>query len=124
MQCQTIIDKVSENHLFPTEENCFNFQASLASQTPILKTAVRDMVKIDIKTKWNNKVDQLEVQGDFVKLLISEDSDVTWKSYIYGVPKGVMEWAMRSSTNILATPDNLKRWKKVRSQTNHQLSIH
>ena len=26
-----------------------------------------------------------------------------------------MEFAMRSSTNILATPDNLKRWGKVRS---------
>ena len=30
-----------------------------------------------------------------------------------GVPKGVMEFAMRSSTNILATPDNLRRWKKI-----------
>ena len=26
-----------------------------------------------------------------------------------------MEFALRSSTNILATPDNLKRWGKVRS---------
>ena len=115
VQCQTIINRVSENHIFPTEENCYNFQASLASETPKLKTAVKEMVKTDLKAKWNNKVEKLEVQGDFIKLLITEDSDVSWKSYIYGVPKGVMEWAMRSSTNILATPDNLKRWKKVRS---------
>ena len=87
----------------------------MASETPKLKTAVKEMVKTDLKDKWNNKVEKLEVQGDFIKLLITEDSDVSWKSYIYGVPKGVMEWAMRSSTNILATPDNLKRWKKVRS---------
>ena len=50
-----------------------------------------------------------------LNLLLSEQSNVTWKSYLYGVPKGVMEFAMRSSTNILATPDNLKRWNKTRS---------
>ena len=57
------------------------------------------------------------MQGDFVKLLESEQSNVTWKSIIYGVPKGVMAFAMRSSTNTLATPDNLRRWKKVVSDS-------
>jgi hypothetical protein len=35
------------------------------------------------------------------------------KSYIYAVPRGVMSFAMRASTNSLATPDNLARWGKV-----------
>ena len=34
---------------------------------------------------------------------------------IYGVPRGVMGFAMRSATNTLATPDNLRRWKKVQN---------
>ena len=38
-------------------------------------------------------------------------------SVIYGVPRGVMQFAMRSSTNTLATPDNLKRWKKTASDS-------
>ena len=46
-------------------------------------------------------------QGDFLNLLISEKSIVTWKSFIYGVPKGVMEFAMRSGTNILASPETV-----------------
>ena len=62
---------------------------------------------------------QLVIQGDFLKLLESEQTNVTWKSIIYGVPKGkgVMAFAMRSSTNTLATPDNVKRWKKVVSDS-------
>jgi hypothetical protein len=50
-----------------------------------------------------------------LELLVEEGLDVTWKSYMYGVPRGVMTFAMRSATNTLATPDNLKRWKKARS---------
>ena len=42
-----------------------------------------------------------------------EKVDVMWKSYIYSVPRGVMGFAMRASTNSLATPDNLARWGKV-----------
>ena len=68
-------------------------------------------------TKWNDKVKSLVYQGDFINLLISEKSNVTWQSIIYGVPRGVMGFAMRAATNTLATSDNLKRWKKTRSDT-------
>ena len=54
-----------------------------------------------------------KIQVDFLTLLISDN--VTWKRTIYGVPRGVMGFAMRSATNTLATPDNLKRWKKVQN---------
>ena len=36
---------------------------------------------------------------------------------IYGVPRGVMGFAMRSATNTLTTPDNLRRWKKTQNDT-------
>jgi hypothetical protein len=90
-------------------------ESSLRNQLPILKKAVKETVAEQFKAKFNNQANNLQVQGDFISLLSSEDLDVTWKSYIYGVPRGVMSFAMRSSTNILATPDNLKRWKKARS---------
>ena len=64
-----------------------------------------------------SRVKDLIVQGDFLNLLISEKTNVAWKSIIYGVPNGVMELALRSSTNTLATVVNLKRWKKIRSDT-------
>ena len=54
------------------------------------------------------------MQGDFVKLLIEEESSVTWQSIIRQVPRNIMSFAVRSATNTLATPDNLKRWGKRR----------
>ena len=46
-------------------------------------------------------------------LLAEEEASVPWQSLIYAVPKGVMSWAARASTNCLASPDNLARWKKI-----------
>ena len=64
-----------------------------------MKTAVRNEVQSVYKDIWREKVERLVSQGDFLKLLESEQSDVTWKGLIYGVPKGVMAFAMRSATN-------------------------
>ena len=114
-ECQTIIENVGENMMLPTPENCYNFESSLSHQLPKLKEAVRLEVQFIYLEKWNEKVKDLIIQGDFLNLLISEQSNVSWRSIIYGVPKGVMQFAMRASTNTLATPDNLKRWKVARS---------
>ena len=116
-ECQSIIEKVSENMMLPMRENCYNYDASLSHQLPKLKEAVRQEVQFNYLEKWNSRVKDLVVQGDFLNLLVSEKSNVSWRSIIYGVPKGVMQFAMRASTNTLATPDNLKRWKVSRSDT-------
>ena len=71
-------------------QNCVSMESSLRHDVPKLKKAVRQTIHEKFK----------------------EDLDVTWKSYIYSVPKGVMSFAMRASTNILATADNLKRWNR------------
>ena len=47
-----------------------------------------------------------------MKLLQTDQQDIIWKSYIYSVPTGVMGFAMRASTNSLATPDNFARCGK------------
>ena len=122
VKCKELFEKVSEQMLIPTNENCVNYEVSLAHQMPKLKEAMKKEVQLEYLDKWNDKVKRLVSQGDFLNLLISEKSNVTWKSFIYGVPKGVMEFAMRSGTNILATPDNLRRWGKTRSD-NCQMCI-
>ena len=48
--------------------------------------------------KWNTKVRDLVTQGDLLQLLISEQSNVTWKSIIYGVNKGMMEFPMQQTS--------------------------
>ena len=59
---------------------------------------------------WNDKVKKLTLQGDFAKILIEEQTNVTWKSIINNIPKGVLSFALKASVNGLNTPDNLKRW--------------
>ena len=84
--------------------------------------AVREQVQLLYLEKWKEKVKDLVLQGDFLNLLISEQTNVCWQSVIYGVPKGVMEFAMRASTNKLATLDNLKRWKITSNDNCHMCS--
>jgi hypothetical protein len=74
----------------PTSENCYNLETSLKTQLPKLKEAVREEVQFQYLEKWNSRIKDLLVQGDFLKLLESEQSNVSWKSLIYGVPRGVM----------------------------------
>ena len=52
------------------------------------------------------------MQGDFAKLLVEEKQSVTWQNIARKVPRNVMAFAARLSTNSLASPNNLKRWGK------------
>ena len=52
------------------------------------------------------------MQGDFLSLLVEEDNCVTWKSFIWSVPRGVAKFAVNASLNTLPSADNLKRWGK------------
>ena len=80
----------------------------------IVKKAVKRSIQEDILNKWNTKVEQLTLQGEFTKLLIEEQSSVTWQSIIRKMPRNVMSFAARLSTNSLATPSNLVRWARER----------
>ena len=48
-----------------------------------------------------------------LRLVAEEEKDISWQSLIFAVPKGVMAWMARASTNCLASPDNLAKWKKI-----------
>ena len=52
------------------------------------------------------------MQGDFLSLLIEEDTAVTWKSFIWSVPRGVAKFAINAGLNTLPSADNLLRWGK------------
>ena len=97
-QCNQIFEEISENPAIPTPENSYNFVSSLQQQTPILKKAVRDTVLKQFQSQYEKQAQDLQVQGEFLELLVEEGLDVTWKSYIHGVPRGVMSFAMRSAT--------------------------
>ena len=55
-----------------------------------------------------------------LKLIHLENMDLTWKSIIFDLPRGVLSFAVRSSIDYLPTFSNLRTWGK-RSQTKCKL---
>ena len=78
------------------------------------KKATKITLKEETLKKWKEKVEKLVMQGDFIKLLEEEQEDVTWKSIANNIPKGVLSFALKASTNSLNSPDNLRRWGKIK----------
>ena len=58
------------------------------------------------------KSEQISNSGNFTKLLIEENKNITWQSVARKMPRNVMTFATRICTNSLPSPDNLKRWGK------------
>ena len=52
------------------------------------------------------------MQGDFLALIIEERGCVTWRSFLWDMPKGVLKFAVNAGINTLPTNDNLRRWGK------------
>ena len=52
------------------------------------------------------------MQGDYLALLMEEGSCITWRSYLWDVPQGVLKFAINAGLNTLPSLDNLKRWGK------------
>ena len=122
-ECREIFNEVEESNFVPTELNTYNCQTASRIALPNLKKATNQIVARKFLNKYNDQAEDLTFQGEFIKLLHDEQQDITWKSYIYAVPRGVMSFAMRASTNSLATPDNLARWGKVVDPTCKMCSV-
>ena len=110
VKCDNLFKQISETQLIPDIDNCVNVACSTAANLPKIKEAMTKSITNEYKDYWNELVKDLTMQGDFVQLLNQEEADISWKSIIYGVPRGVMSFACRAATNSLATNDNLVRW--------------
>ena len=93
--------------------NTYHLNTASRLSLPTLKKETNKIIAKKFLDKCNEQAQYSPFQGEFIQLLQEEQQDITWKSYIYAVPRGVMSFAMRASTNSLATPDNLARWGKV-----------
>ena len=61
---------------------------------------------------WKEKVGHYVMQGDYLALIMEERDCVTWRSFLWNVPQGVLKFAINAGINTLPTLDNLKRWGK------------
>ena len=61
---------------------------------------------------WREKVGAYIMQGDYLALHMEEQSCLTWRSFLWGIPQGVLKFAINAGINTLPSGDNLKRWGK------------
>ena len=72
-----------------------------------LKTEVQRRIQRETDAYWQNRISSLLMQGDFLSLLIEENDNVTWKSFLWELPRGVAKFAVNASLNTFPTGDNL-----------------
>ena len=65
------------------------------------KRQIKQTVKEETLNKWNSRVKDLAMQGDFIQILSEEQDNVTWKNNAYIVPKGILTFALKACTNFL-----------------------
>ena len=78
----------------------------------LLKRKVQAGVQGQVNDFWRGKIGSYVMQGDYLALIMEEGNCITWKSYLWDVPRGVLKFAMNAGLNTLPTLDNLKRWGK------------
>lgn len=87
-------------------------EATNSSKWEKVKQNIKDLLSSQRSIFWKNYIQPLIVQGNFLKLIESESSDLTWRSIIYNLPRGVLSFAVRSAIDFLPTFNNLKTWGK------------
>ena len=85
-----------------------------------VKQIVKNLVTVNRLEFWREYIKPLVQQGNMLKLIDLENMDLTWRSIIYDLPRGVLSFAVRSAIDYLPTFSNLKKWGK-RSQTKCKL---
>ena len=78
---------------------------------------VKKDAKVKILLQENNKIYEhtknLIKQGKFLELTHIENTDATWKSFLFNLPRGTMKFVLNSSIDTLPTRVNLKLWGKL-----------
>ena len=61
-----------------------------------LKKGIQAAIGVESDNIWREKIESYLMQGEFMKILIEEKNDITWKAYLWGVPRGVARFAVNS----------------------------
>ena len=74
--------------------------------------SVKSNLREDTRKAWKEKLKTLVLQGNLLALTLEEELSVCWNSFIFDVPRRVMQFVLNSSIDTLPTKSNLVRWGK------------
>ena len=78
----------------------------------LLKKKIQGAVQERVNNFWREKISNYVMQGDYLALIMEEGGCVTWRSYLWDIPRGVLKFAINAGLNTLPSLDNLRRWGK------------
>ena len=90
VQCSNIMEelKAEEICFIPTASNCSTFEATLKIEKPKILKAGKAKVGQLFQRKTEEEEAKVPFQGELVRLMAEEESDISWRSLIYQVPRG------------------------------------
>ena len=89
-------------------------------QIETVKNRIKSNVSLEFYNKWTNHIKSLLIQGKFLEIIAIEETDLSWKSLIYNLPRGILQFAVNAAIDTLATNANLKRWgKRTNAKCDH-----
>jgi hypothetical protein len=76
------------------------------------KSEIKSIAFDNRKKFWKDYINPLLQQGNLLKFLDLQSCDLTWRSLIFNLPRGVLSFAVRACIDFLPTLSNLKNWGK------------
>ena len=80
----------------------YNFDAQVSA-------SVKNALNVERRTKWEEHVKTLAVQGHNLALAAAEKQDLVWKSFMFNLKQGTLKFLLNASIDTLPTAANPKR---------------
>ena len=89
---------------------------SHVNQLPRRKRILNIIASVDAEEQLA-KLQQLSVQGRWLEWTDVMSSDLSWRRLLHGLDDRELSFSLRVITNTLPTPDNLRRWGQLTTDT-------
>ena len=65
----------------------------------LLKGKIQEGVQGRVNDFWREKIGHYVMQGDYLALIMEEGNCITWRSYLWDIPQGVLKFAINAGIN-------------------------
>ena len=113
VECQEMFETLDLDQYPPRLQDNPGHVTTIRLEMPVFKAAANVLVKAKVLEASQTQSRELVLQGEFARLLEEEKSCIDWQGLIHSLPRGLLSFAARLTSNTLASPDNLARWRKV-----------
>jgi hypothetical protein len=78
-------------------------QVDTVPKVSAIRREVKRVFQEEEDKAWAARVSEYTMQGNLFALLQAENESITWKSYMWDLPRGVLKFAVNSSIDTLPT---------------------